>query len=213
MTETHISVPAVEAQKAVVALSSETRLRPGFRSVGEGWAHETADVDESVSIGPGTVVWHYAQILAGAVLGSECTVGRGVFINSGAKVGDRVKIQNFVHLGSGVRLDDGVFIGPQAVLAGDAVPRSVTVDGALKTRSDWIPGEIVVGRGASIGTNATVVPESYIGDWAMVGAGAVLRGRVEAYELVVGVPAKHISWVCACGTRVRSADARCCVDR
>jgi acetyltransferase-like isoleucine patch superfamily enzyme len=163
--------------------------------------HPTAEVDERASIGADTQIWHYCQIRGGARLGSNCKVGRGVFIDADVDIGDNVKIQNFVSIYHGVSIEDGVFIGPQATFTNDLAPRAVNPDGSPKNAQDWVVTPTRVGRGASIGANATVVCGTNVGRWALVGAGSVVTRDVEEYALVVGNPARRIGWVCASGNR------------
>ena len=161
--------------------------------------HPTATVEEGARIGTGTSVWHHAHIRRGATVGEGCNIGKNVYIDDGAVVGDRVKVQNNVSVYAGVRLDDDVFVGPSAVFTNDRVPRAT---------GDWQLSATVVHRGASIGGNATVVAGIEIGEWAMVGAGAVVIRSVAPHEVVVGNPARRIGWVCRCGAvRTREGES------
>jgi len=171
------------------------------------FAHETAVVEQGALIGEDTKVWHHAHVRAGARVGARCTLGKNVYIDAGAVIGDGVKIQNNVSVYAGVTLSDGVFVGPSAVFTNDRYPRA-TSDGF-----ELVPTR--VGRGASIGANATIVCGADVGEWALVAAGAVVARPVEAYALVAGNPARRLGWVCPCG-RVASredepaaADPRC----
>jgi len=155
------------------------------------YLHETAVVEPDACIGAGTRVWHHAHVRTGAIVGAGCVLGKNVFVDAGVRVGDRVKIQNNVSLYTGVTLDDEVFVGPSATFTNDRVPRA--------SASDWEIVPTRVRRGASIGANATIVCGVEIGDFSMVGAGAVVIHDVERHELVVGNPARRIGWVCACG--------------
>ena len=168
--------------------------------------HPTADIEADVSIGGGTAVWHHAQIRTGARVGSECVIGRDVFIDEGVVVGDRVKIQNGALLFHGVTVEEGAFIGPNATLTNDRFPRSITPDGRLAKSGDWLVSPIVVRRGASIGAAATIVAGHEIGPFATVGAGAVVTHDIPGYALVVGNPARRIGWVCVCGRRLDQGD-------
>lgn len=165
--------------------------------------HPTAEVSEQASIGPGTRVWHQAQVREGAVVGADCVLGKGVYVDRDVRIGDRAKLENGAQVFRGAILEDGVFVGPQAVLANDRYPRSVTPDGRLKGESDWTEGRVLVRSGASIGAGAVVVPDATIGRWAMVAAGAVVVGDVPDHALVAGNPARRIGWVCRCGRRLR----------
>ena len=170
--------------------------------------HATAEVSSDARIGSGTRVWHQAQVREGAVIGEECTLGKGVYVDRDVRIGDKVKLENGAQLFRGSTLEDGVFIGPQAVLANDRYPRSITPDGPLKGAADWSEGSVVVRYGASIGAGAVVVPDATIGRWAMVGAGAVVVGDVPDHALVTGNPARQIGWVCKCGARLRPGGAQ-----
>jgi acetyltransferase-like isoleucine patch superfamily enzyme len=164
--------------------------------------HATAEVSPQATVGPGTRIWHYAQVREGARIGAECILGKGVYVDHDVVVGNRVKLQNGVSVFYRATLEDGVFVGPHACLTNDRVPRAITPDGALKTEVDWEIGEIHVRYGAAIGSGAIVLTGLTIGRWAMVGAGAVVTRDVPDHGLVVGVPARLIGYVCACGQRL-----------
>lgn len=164
--------------------------------------HPTADLEADVSVGPGTSVWHRAQIRTGARIGTDGVIGRDAFIDEGVTLGDRVKVQNGALVYHGVTIGDGVFIGPGAILTNDRHPRAVTSTGELARAADWTVTPIAIHDGASIGAGAIVVAGCDVGPSAMVGAGAVVTKPVPGYALVVGNPARRIGWVCACGTRL-----------
>jgi len=164
-----------------------------------------ADVHATARIGPGTTVWHLAQIREDAAVGSDCTIGRAAYIGVGVRIGDRVKVQNHALVYEPAQLGDDVFVGPAAVLTNDRHPRSVTPSGARKNGSDWDPVGVVVDRGASVGARAVCVAPVRVGAWAMVGAGAVVVRDVPAHALVVGVPARQIGWVGRTGARLEPA--------
>ena len=124
----------------------------------EPFVHQTADVDYRATLGPGTTVWHLAQIREHARLGNECIVGRGAYVGAGVIIGDNVKLQNYALVYEPAILEDNVFIGPAAVLTNDLNPRSVDVTGKLKRPEDWHASGVVVREGASVGANAVVVP-------------------------------------------------------
>ena len=167
----------------------------------------TADVDHRAVLGPGTTVWHLAQIRENARLGSGCIVGRGAYVGPGVVIGDNVKLQNYALVYEPAQLEDGVFIGPAVVLTNDTYPRSVGVSGKLKRSSDWTPKGIVVREGASLGARAVVVAGRVIGRWALVAAGAVVTRDVPDFALVAGVPAKRIAWVGRAGEPLVEASA------
>jgi acetyltransferase-like isoleucine patch superfamily enzyme len=164
--------------------------------------HATAEVSPDAQIGTGTSIWHHAQVREGARLGRECIVGKGAYIDFGVQIGSRVKIQNYALIYHGATLEDGVFVGPQACLANDRLPRAITPDGALKGTPDWEVGRVLIQFGASVGAGAIVLPGVTIGRFAMVGAGAVVTGDVPDHGLVVGQPARLVGYVCRCGDRL-----------
>ncbi len=168
--------------------------------------HPTADLEADVTVGPGTSIWHRAQIRVGARIGSECVVGRDVFIDEGVEIGNRVKIQNGALIYHGVSIEDGVFVGPGVILTNDRYPRAITTTGDLARPEDWTVAPIALRYGASIGAGAVVVGGTEIGRYATVGAGAVVTRNVPSYALVVGSPARRIGWVCACGVRLQDDD-------
>ncbi|MGP0586276.1 acyltransferase [Paenibacillus timonensis] len=161
---------------------------------GYGYIHETAVVDPGAQVGEGTRVWHFAHVSSGAVVGSRCSLGQNVYIADRVSIGDGVKIQNNVSVYEGVILEDEVFCGPSMVFTNVRTPRAAfprnRSEDYLRTR---------VGRGASIGANATIVCGVTIGEWALVAAGAVVTRDVQPYALIAGVPGRRIGWVCRCG--------------
>lgn len=168
--------------------------------------HDTADIAETATIGAGSKIWNYAQLREGSIVGENCVVGRGAYIDVAVVVGDHCKIQNHAMLYQPATLGDGVFIGPGAILTNDTYPRAVNPDGSFKSGSDWTPSGVTVGNGASIGAHATIVGPVTVGAWAVIGAGAVVSQNVPDYALVVGVPAKRIGWVGRAGRRLEEKD-------
>lgn len=163
----------------------------------EGYfVHETAFVDGSAQIGAGTKIWHFSHVLGGSKLGEGCVVGQNVMIGPDVEIGAGCKIQNNVSIYKGVRLEDGVFCGPSCVFTNVYNPRAF-----VERKSEFRP--ILVKKGATVGANATVVCGVTIGEYAFVGAGAVVTKDVEPYGLVAGVPAKPMGWVCKCGTTLK----------
>ncbi|MDQ6694146.1 MAG: N-acetyltransferase [Chloroflexota bacterium] len=167
------------------------------------YIHPTAEVSPRAKLGEGTRVWHQAQVREGAVLGLNCILGKGAYVDFGVKIGDNVKIQNRASIYHGVTLESGVFVGPHVIFTNDKMPRAVNPDGSLKSEEDWELGTILVKSGASIGAGAIVVTNVTIGRFAMVGAGAVVTRDVPDYGLVYGNPAKLQGYVCACGRRMQ----------
>ena len=168
--------------------------------------HPTADLEAGVAVGPGTRIWHRAQVRTGARIGADCVIGRDVFIDEGVTIGDRVKIQNGALVYHGVTVEDGVFIGPGAILTNDRFPRAITSSGELAAAADWTVTPIMLRNGCAIGAGAIVVAGATIGPFATVGAGAVVTHDVAGYALAVGNPARRIGWMCACGVRLVGGD-------
>ena len=166
----------------------------------------TADVADSARLGPGTTVWHLAQVGDGAVLGRSCVLGRGAYVGPGVVAGDHVKIQNYALVYQPATLGDGVFVGPAAVLTNDLNPRAVDVEGRPKSAADWTAVAVHVKEGASLGARSVCVAPVTIGRWALVGAGAVVVSDVPDFGLVVGVPARRVGWVGRAGFPLRRRD-------
>ena len=158
------------------------------------YAHPTAVVDEGARIGQGTKVWHFVHIMPGAEIGKDCAIGQGCYI-ANVKIGNGVHIQNNVSVYDSVTLEDDVFCGPSCVFTNVINPRS-----KVERKEEYMP--TLVKQGASIGANATIVCGVTIGEYAFIGAGAVVRSDVPARALMVGVPAKRIAWICDCGVRL-----------
>jgi UDP-2-acetamido-3-amino-2,3-dideoxy-glucuronate N-acetyltransferase len=166
------------------------------------FVHETAVVDPGATVGAGTRVWHFGHVMSGARIGRGCSLGQNVFVASGAVVGDNVKVQNNVSIYEGVTLEDDVFCGPSMVFTNVVTPRS-----HVSRKHEFLPTR--VGKGATIGANATIVCGHQLGRYAFVGAGAVVTRDVPDHALVVGNPARLIGWMCECGVRLPlGVDAR-----
>jgi UDP-2-acetamido-3-amino-2,3-dideoxy-glucuronate N-acetyltransferase len=169
------------------------------------FAHPTACIDEPCEIGPGTKIWHFSHVMAGAVIGRGCTLGQNVFVASGVRIGNNVKIQNNVSVYEGVILEDDVFCGPSMVFTNVSTPRS-----AVPRNRPEDYKRTLVRRGASIGANATIVCGNTIGEYAFVGAGAVVTKDVPPRALVFGNPARLRGYACECGgTMPLGAPLRC----
>lgn len=160
--------------------------------------HPTAIVDEGAQIGDSSRVWHFAHICSGARIGRGCTFGQNVFVGNDVVIGNNVKIQNNVSVYDAVRLEDDVFCGPSMVFTNVYNPRSAI------TRKDEYR-QTLVRRGATLGANCTIVCGSTIGEYAFIGAGAVVNRDVPAYALMLGVPAKRRGWMCACGVQLQGS--------
>ncbi len=169
------------------------------------FAHPTAVVDDGCTIGKGVKIWHFSHIMPGCVIGESCNIGQNVVISPGVVLGRNVKIQNNVSLYTGVTCDDDVFLGPSCVFTNVTNPRS-----AVNRRDQY--AKTHVGKGASIGANATIVCGHDIGAYAFIGAGAVVTKTVLPYALVVGNPAKQLGWMSEFGHRLafdKSGIAEC----
>jgi UDP-2-acetamido-3-amino-2,3-dideoxy-glucuronate N-acetyltransferase len=161
------------------------------------FTHESSYIDAGAVVGEGTRIWHFCHVMSGAVIGRRCNIGQNVFVAGRVVVGDNVKIQNNVSLYDGVVLEDDVFCGPSVVFTNVINPRS-----EVSRRDEY--RSTVVGRGATLGANATIVCGVKIGAYAFVGAGAVVTHSVPAFALVVGVPGRITGWVCRCGVKLTS---------
>ncbi len=156
------------------------------------FAHESSYVDEPSQIGEGTKIWHFSHILKNSEIGKNCVIGQNVSIGPGALIGNGCKIQNNVSIYKGVTLEDDVFCGPSCVFTNVYTPRAF-----VERKDEFLP--TTVKKGATIGANATVICGVTIGQYALVGAGAVVKEDVPDHAVVVGVPAKQKGWVCKCG--------------
>ena len=163
------------------------------------YTHETALIDEGCSIGNETSIWHFSHIMPNCIIGEKCNIGQNVVVSPGVILGNNVKVQNNVSIYTGVSCDDDVFLGPSMVFTNVINPRS-----AINRRDQY--AKTHVGRGASIGANATIVCGHDIGDYAFIGAGAVVTKTIPAFALVVGNPAKQIGWVGEYGHRIEFDD-------
>ena len=168
-------------------------------------AHPTAVIDEGCQIGEGTHIWHFSHIMSGCRIGKHCNIGQNVVISPGVEIGNQVKIQNNVSVYTGVICEDDVFLGPSCVFTNVINPRS-----AISRKHEYRSTRVK--RGATIGANATIVCGHEIGEYALIGAGAVVTKDVPPYALVVGNPSQQIGWVSEYGHRLRfdeKGEARC----
>ena len=157
--------------------------------------HPSAIVDEGAQIGSGSRVWHWVHICAGARIGKDCSFGQNVFVGNSVLIGNNVKIQNNVSVYDGVEIEDDVFCGPSMVFTNVYNPRS-----AVSRKDEYRP--TIVKRGATLGANCTIVCGTTVGEYAFVGAGAVINKDVPAYALMVGVPARQIGWMSKHGEKL-----------
>jgi UDP-2-acetamido-3-amino-2,3-dideoxy-glucuronate N-acetyltransferase len=159
------------------------------------YIHDSAIIDDGCKIGTGTKIWHFSHIMTNSTIGNNCNIGQNVVVSPEVIIGNNVKIQNNVSLYTGVICDDDVFLGPSCVFTNVINPRS-----AVNRRDQYLKTK--VGKGASIGANATIVCGHDIGAYAFIGAGAVVTKTVPAYALVVGNPAKQIGWISEYGHKL-----------
>src|SRR6188768_4106283 len=159
------------------------------------FAHPSAIIDENCQIGEGTKIWHFSHIMSGAVIGKNCNLGQNVVVSSKVILGNNVRVQNNVSIYEGVICEDDVFLGPSMVFTNVINPRS-----AVSRKNEY--KQTLVRKGASIGANATIICGNEIGEYAFIGAGAVITKPVPAYALVVGNPAKQIGWMSEHGHRL-----------
>ncbi len=159
------------------------------------FAHQTAIIDEGCKIGNGTKIWHFSHIMPDCVLGEKCNIGQNVVISPHVILGNNVKVQNNVSIYTGVSCEDDVFLGPSMVFTNIINPRS-----SVNRKDQYL--ETKVGRGVTIGANATIICGHNIGKYAFIGAGAVVTKEIQDYALVVGNPGKQIGWMSEYGHRL-----------
>lgn len=159
-------------------------------------AHPTAVIDEGCTIGDGTKIWHFSHIMPKCIIGENCNIGQNVVVSPNVILGNNVKVQNNVSIYTGVICEEDVFLGPSMVFTNITNPRSAVI-----RRDQYV--ETLVKKGASIGANATIVCGNEIGEFALIGAGAVVTKPVKPFALLVGNPAKQIGWVSKYGHRLK----------
>ena len=165
--------------------------------------HPTAIVDDGATIGEGTRIWHWVHISGGAKIGERCSFGQNVYVGNDVSIGNNVKVQNNVSIYDAVHLEDDVFCGPSMVFTNVYNPRS-----AVTRKNEY--RKTYVHRGVTLGANCTIICGVDIGEYAFIGAGAVINRDVPNYALMVGVPARQIGWMCKCGLRLKGlGKARC----
>jgi UDP-2-acetamido-3-amino-2,3-dideoxy-glucuronate N-acetyltransferase len=161
----------------------------------EYFAHDTAVIDENCIIGKGTKIWHFSHVMSGSVMGENCNLGQNVVISPEVVLGNNVKIQNNVSVYTGVVCEDDVFLGPSMVFTNIVNPRS-----AIVRKDQYV--RTLVGKGATIGANATIVCGNNIGSYSFIGAGAVVTKEVKPYALVIGNPARQAGWMSEYGHKL-----------
>ena len=167
--------------------------------------HPTAIVDDGAQVGEGTRIWHWVHVSAGAKIGRNCSLGQNVFVGNRVLIGDNVKIQNNVSVYDGVQIEDNVFCGPSMVFTNVINPRS-----HIERKHEY--RRTLVRLGATIGANATIVCGTTLGRHCFIAAGAVVTKDVPDYALVMGVPAVHAGWMCACGVGLPEGEQVQCAD-
>ena len=178
-------VTAVGLQRGLAPTGGDSRA----------FVHESSYVDDGAVVGDGTRIWHFSHVLRDARIGHDCNIGQNVMIGAAVVVGDRCKIQNNVSVYENVTLEDGVFCGPSCVFTNVINPRA-----EIERKDELRPTR--VGRGASIGANATIVCGNDIGEYAFIAAGAVVTEPVPAHALIVGVPGRRVGWVSRAGHKL-----------
>lgn len=163
------------------------------------FAHETSVIDPGVQIGAGTRIWHFCHIMTGCMIGENCNLGQNVVVSPEVVLGNNVKVQNNVSIYTGVTCEDDVFLGPSMVFTNVINPRS-----AVSRKEEYM--KTLVGKGATIGANATIVCGNNIGKFAFIGAGAVITSNVPPYALVVGNPGRQVGWMSEYGLRLAFDD-------
>ena len=163
------------------------------------FVHESSYVEGGARVGRGTKIWHFCHVMKGAEIGENCSLGQNVVVMPNVRIGNNVKIQNNVSVYEGVTLEDDVFCGPSCVFTNVTTPRA-----HVSRKAEYVA--TLVRRGASIGANATIVAGTTLGEFAFIGAGAVVTSDVAPHALMLGVPARRVGWMCQCGERLHLTD-------
>ena len=182
----------------LIALQSDNIMAPYN-------VHPTAVIDHPCKIGAGTKVWHFSHLMAGSRIGEDCILGQNVYVDRDVQIGNRCKIQNNVSVYKGVILEDDVFCGPSVVFTNVINPRAY-----IERKDEFKP--TIISRGVTLGANATLMCGVVIGQFALIGAGAVVIKDFPAYALAVGVPARQVGWVCHCGVTLPSSPEPVCAS-
>jgi UDP-2-acetamido-3-amino-2,3-dideoxy-glucuronate N-acetyltransferase len=182
-------------RKASVRLADVVGVAPAAAAAPDHFAHPLAAIDDGVSIGRGTRIWHFSHVLKNSRIGENCIIGQNAMIGPDVTIGDRCKLQNNVSIYPGVTLEDGVFCGPSCVFTNVLTPRA-----EIERKNEFLP--TLVKRGATIGANATIVCGSTLGEYCLIAAGAVVTKDVPPFALMAGVPARRIGWVGHAGERL-----------
>lgn len=167
----------------------------------------SALIENNVTIGKGTIIWHRAHVRNGAKIGVDCIIGSGAFIDSGVVVGNLCKIQNGAQVFSPAVVHDGVFIGPNVILTNDRLPRAVNSDLTIKELSDWNQTGVEINKGATIGAGSICIAPIRVGIWAFIAAGSVVVSNIPDYAFFKGVPARQDGWVSKNGNRLKKLDS------
>jgi UDP-2-acetamido-3-amino-2,3-dideoxy-glucuronate N-acetyltransferase len=167
--------------------------------------HPSAVIDADVVLGEGTHVWHFVHVSSGARIGARCSLGQNVFVGRDVRIGAGVRVQNNVSIYAGVEIEDDVFLGPSCVFTNVKNPRA-----AVSRKHAF--GQTRVGRGTSIGANATIVCGVKLGEYCFIGAGSVITRDVAAHALVFGNPGRQRGWMCRCGEQLRGRGVTACAD-
>lgn len=171
------------------------------------FAHDTANIEDNVTIGDGSKIWAYAHVRGGTKMGKNCIISEGVFIDTETEMGDNCKVQNHAIIYHKAILANGVFIGPNVCFTNDREPRAINPDGSLKGTDDWEVSTIKIGEGSAIGGHSVIVPGVTIGAWAMAGSGSVITKDVPDFALVYGNPARIHGFVCKCGKKLENIES------